>query len=177
MQALVRVATTYESLDAGKGTGIIEKVIDQVNELVAAALVLNGFDVQGYFRNGEFIIMGGNLLNNIAQECGQVLAANANHDFDRARSAAERFQRPEMRLIALSQIVQGLLTSSERIDDRVERSSSFPERVLRVGNPTGPYHRAGRAANLTRPLSTPTTKSTASVARLSLICSARDVRN
>jgi hypothetical protein len=37
--------------------------------------------------------------------------------------------------------------------------------------------RAGRAANLTRPLSTPTTKSTASVASVSLMCSARDVRN
>ena len=114
LQALIRVAANYGSLDVAKSAGVIEKVIDQVNELVAAALVLNGFDVQGYFRNGEFIIAGGNQLNNIVQECGGVLASNASRDFDRARSAAERFQRPEMRLIALSQIAQGLLTSSER---------------------------------------------------------------
>jgi hypothetical protein len=113
LQALVRVAATYGSFDVGKSTGIIEKVIDQVNELVAAALVLNGFDVQGYFRNGEFIIASGNPLNNIAQECGGVLASNASNDFERARSACARFQRPEMRLIALSRIAQGLLTGSD----------------------------------------------------------------
>jgi len=114
LQALIRVATTYVSLDVGRSTAIIEKLIDQVNELVAAALVLNGFDVQGYFRNGEFIISSGNPLNNIAQECGGVLASNANSDFDRARSASARFQRPEMRLAALSRIAQALLTGSDR---------------------------------------------------------------
>jgi hypothetical protein len=114
LQALISIANTYASLDVGKSTGIIERVIDQVNELVTAALVLNGFDVQGYFRNGEFIITGGNPLSNMAYECGRVLASSANRDFDRARSSAERFQRPEMRLIALSQIAQGLLTSSDQ---------------------------------------------------------------
>ena len=113
LQALIRVASGYESLDVNKSTATIEKVIDQVNELVAAAMVLNGFDV-GYFRDGEFVITGGNPLNNIVQECGRVLASTGQKDFDRARSAAERFQRPEMRLVALTQIAQGLLMNDDR---------------------------------------------------------------
>ena len=111
LQAQMQIAGAYEDLDASKSTPIVEKVIDQVNELVSAALVLNGFDVQGYFRSGEFVITGGNPLNNMAQECGRALASGARNDLDRARSAAERFHRPEMRLIALLQIAQAALTS------------------------------------------------------------------
>jgi hypothetical protein len=106
LQALLRIATAYQSLDVGKNASIVERIIDQVNELVAAALVLNGFDVQGYFRNGEFIIAGGNPLNMMAQECGRALATTSNSDFDNARMTAERFHLPEMRLIALLQIAQ-----------------------------------------------------------------------
>lgn len=109
LQALLRIATAYQSLDVGKSASIVERIIDQVNELVAAALVLNGFDVQGYFRNGEFIIAGGNPLNMSAQECGRALATTSNSDFDNARMAAERFRLPEMRLIALLQIAQAAL--------------------------------------------------------------------
>jgi len=111
LQAQLQIARAYEDLDASKSTPIVEKVIDQLNELVTAALVLNGFDVQGYFRSGEFVIAGGNPLNNMAQECGQALGSGARNDLERARSAAERFQRPEMRLIALLQIAQAALTS------------------------------------------------------------------
>jgi len=111
LQAQLQIARAYEDLDASKCTPIVEKVIDQLNELVTAALVLNGFDVQGYFRSGEFVITGGNPLNNMAQECGRALGLGARDDLDRARSATERFQRPEMRLIGLLQIAQAALTS------------------------------------------------------------------
>jgi hypothetical protein len=48
----------------------------------------------------------------MAQECGRVLGGYANKDLDRARSAAERFSRAEMRLIALMQIVQIALSDT-----------------------------------------------------------------
>jgi hypothetical protein len=50
-------------------------------------------------------------MNDMAQECGRALGSGARNDLDRARSTAERFQRPEMRLIALLQIGQAALTS------------------------------------------------------------------
>ena len=106
LQAQLMIAGSYERLEPGRGTPIVEKVIDQTNELVAAAAVLNGFDVMGYFRNDEFVIGGGSPLSMIAEGCGRELGAVARGDIDRARLAAERFQRPEMRLIALLQIAQ-----------------------------------------------------------------------
>lgn len=114
LQAQMQIARAYEGLDATKSPAIVERVIDQVNELVGAALVLNGFDVQGYFRSGEFIITGGNPLNMVAQECGRVLGSNARNDLERAQLAAERFGLPEMRLIALLQIAQAVLTTDGR---------------------------------------------------------------
>jgi hypothetical protein len=109
LQAQMRVANAYAHLDAARGTSIVEGVIDHVNELVEAARVLNGFDVQGYFRSGEFVIKSDNPLSAIAQECGQALATSARENLDQGRTAAERFQRSELRLIALLQIVQAAL--------------------------------------------------------------------
>jgi hypothetical protein len=108
LQAQLMIAGSYERLEPGRSAPIVDKVIDQTNELVAAALVLNGFDVMGYFRNDEFVIAGGSPLNMIAESCGRELGAVARGDLDRARLAAERFQRPEMRLIALLQIAQAI---------------------------------------------------------------------
>ena len=109
LQAQIRIASAYEHLDQSKGTSIVERVIDHVNELFEAARVLNGFDVQGYFRSGEFIIKSDNPLSSMSQECGQVLAANSRDNLDQGRSAAERFQRSELRVVALLQIAKAAL--------------------------------------------------------------------
>ncbi|MFY9557722.1 MAG: hypothetical protein WAV20_07445 [Blastocatellia bacterium] len=111
LQAQLQIAGAYAQLDVNKSAAVVERVIEQVNELSAAALVLNGFDVQHYFRSGEFIINGaGGPLNMIAQESGKRLASVARMEFDRARLAAERYLRPEMRVIALLQIASDALT-------------------------------------------------------------------
>jgi len=114
LQSQIEIAKTYERIDASRSMAIVEGVIDQANELTIAALVLDGFDLQGYFRSGEFIIFSGNPLNMVVQMCGGVLGSHSQTDFDRARSTAERFARPEMRLIALSQIAQAALTSDSK---------------------------------------------------------------
>jgi hypothetical protein len=114
LQALLQIASGYDQLDASKSEAIVERVIDQVNELSAAALVLNGFDVQQYFRGGEFVISGSNQLNMIAQESAQQLGSISHSDFPHARAVAERFQRQEMRVMALLQILQAGLSSDDR---------------------------------------------------------------
>jgi hypothetical protein len=114
LQAKLQIASVYGQLDASKTAAIVESVIDQVNELSAAALVLNGFDLQQYFRGGEFVIGGGNQLNMVAQESARVLGSISRNDFEHARAAAERFQRQEMRVMALLQILQAALTSHDR---------------------------------------------------------------
>jgi len=124
LQAQIMIAGAYQQLDPGRSAPIVESVIDQSNDLVAAALVLDGFDISGYFRNDEFIISNGNPLNMIAETCGRELGAVARGDIDRARLAAERFQRPEMRLIALLQIAQASITN--------DTNASYPVFTLRA---------------------------------------------
>jgi len=109
--AELQISTAYEQLNLSKSAGLVEKAINQLNELAVAALVLNGFDLQQYFRDGELVINGGNQLSQLAQESAQRLGSLSRYDFDRAKSVAEEFQRPEMRIMSLLQIAQAALTS------------------------------------------------------------------
>ena len=110
LQAQIQIATAFEELDASKSAAIVEGVIDKLNELSTAALVLNGFDIQ-YFRDGEFVINDGNQLNMVAQGSAQKLGSISRKEYERARLGAERFQRPEMRVMGLLQIVKVALSA------------------------------------------------------------------
>lgn len=112
--AQLQVSAAYEQVNLSESSGLIEKAINQLNELAVAALVLNGFDLQRYFRDGELVINGGNQLNEIAQESAHRLGSLSRCDFDRAKSVAEEFQRPEMRIMSLLQIAQASLTTDDR---------------------------------------------------------------
>ena len=111
LQAQIQIANAFEELDASKSAAIVAGVIDKLNELSAAALVLNGFDIQQYFRRGEFVINGGNPLSTVAQESAQRLGSISRKEYDRAKLVAERFQRPEMRVMGLLQIAEVALST------------------------------------------------------------------
>jgi hypothetical protein len=110
----LQIANAYEQLNLSRSAGFIEKAVNKLNELALAALVLNGFDLQQYFRNGELVINGGNQLSEMARESAQQLGSLSRHEFDRAKSVAEEFQRPEMRVMALLQIARVALSSDDR---------------------------------------------------------------
>ena len=114
LAAQLQIARLYQQLDSPNGAVIVGTAIEQLNELVAAAVVLNGFDLQQYFRDGEFIVSGGNQLSQIFMEFARGVGWVARTDFDHARLMAEQFQRPEMRVMASVQAVQGGLASDER---------------------------------------------------------------
>ena len=111
MGAQLQIAHVYGQLDPKKQAAIVETVIDCLNELAAAASVLNGFDIEQYFRGGEFVISSGNSLSSWIQQLAGELGSIALDDFDRARALSERFQRREMRAIVLLRIAQEALRS------------------------------------------------------------------
>lgn len=113
LRARLQIATAYEQLNVGKSVELTERTISQLNELAVAAVALNGFDLQQYFRNSELVINSGNSLNEMAQESAQRLGSLSRIDFDRAKSVAEELQRPEMRIMALLQIAQAALTRND----------------------------------------------------------------
>lgn len=111
--AQLQIAQSYERLDVGKCTAMIERVIDRVDELSSAALALSGFDLQGqYFRQGEFVTSVSTPLGNLLQGSARLLGLVSRKNFESSKLVAERFARPEMRITALLAIAEAALGES-----------------------------------------------------------------
>jgi len=106
MENQLRVAELFATIDPKRSFDVLEPGISQLNELLAAAQVLNGFEVEVY-RDGELPLQGGSELGSMISRYGQQLASLAKLDFERAQMTAERFQFAEPRLMAKLAIVQG----------------------------------------------------------------------
>ncbi|HZE71886.1 MAG TPA: hypothetical protein VE135_20445 [Pyrinomonadaceae bacterium] len=104
----LRVAEAFRELEPSRSFEVLEPGIVQLNELLAAASTLSGFEVN-VFRDGELPLEGRNNLIGMISRYGDALAVLAKNDFDRAQSLANRFQFTESRILARMSIVQGLL--------------------------------------------------------------------
>jgi hypothetical protein len=97
--AQLQLARGYSSLDPDQSFAMVQPLIVRINELIAAGTVLDGFDAT-YLKEGEWITPGANALGNLVANLNQTLTMLARVDFDRARSAVDQIERPEVRLIA-----------------------------------------------------------------------------
>jgi hypothetical protein len=104
----LKVAHAFASVDPARSFEILDPGIGQINELLQAASVLSGFEIN-MFRDGEMAIQGGNGLTSTINRYGQELAVLAKTDFERSETLAGRFQFTEPRIMARLAIVQGLL--------------------------------------------------------------------
>ena len=104
----LKVAHAFASVDSARSFEVMEPAITQLNELLQAASVLSGFEIN-MFRDGEMALQGGNGLTAILNRYGQELAVLAKNDFERSETLAGRFQFTEPRIIMRLAIVQGLL--------------------------------------------------------------------
>lgn len=109
MNALLMLARLYFRLDPQRGLELIEPLIDQFNEMSAAAVALNNFVGQQFYQDGELSMQNGNTLGNIATQLIGVCGSIAVSDFDRAKATADRLQRPEVRLAAYLAIAQNAI--------------------------------------------------------------------
>lgn len=105
MNMLFEMASAYLRLDPKRGFEIIEPLVDQFNEMSAAAMILNGFGQQ-FFHSGELIMQNGSSLAAVANQLMNTLGSFAVWDFDRAKALADRLQRPEVRLAVYLGIAQ-----------------------------------------------------------------------
>jgi hypothetical protein len=105
-QMLLAIIHSDEKND--RGLAIMESLMPKLNELVASAAKLDGYDTR-YLRDGEWNMTAegelGSLLTWLAQKAGHF----AWCDFDRAVSVAGQFERPEIRMMAQSKLAQGIL--------------------------------------------------------------------
>jgi hypothetical protein len=125
----LRVADAFKDIEPDRSFEIIEPGIMQLNELLAAAATLNGFEVN-VFRDGEMPFQGGNGLSAMVARYGQRLGALATKDFERAQTLANRFQLSEPRIVARLAIVRSLLglEPAVNVNGRRFRQEAFTRR-------------------------------------------------
>ena len=104
----LKVAHAFANVDPARSFEVLDPGISQLNELLSAASVLSGFEIN-MFRDGEMTIQSGNGLTATLNRYGQELALLARKDFDRSETLASRFQFSEARIMIRLAIVQGLL--------------------------------------------------------------------
>lgn len=139
--AQLDVARAYARFDQEESFKMVESAIDQVNEMIAAAAIINGFG-QDSFREGELKPQGGFLWNELVVRCASELAALAPLDFERASSDVQRFQRTDARTTAQVYLAQGLLTTLKS-DEQKNDSTPMKGRVIRGGISIAPVIRVG----------------------------------
>lgn len=120
----IKVADAYASLEPKHSFEIMDMGINQLNELLNAATVLNGFEVD-MFKDGELSLRSDSDLVGMVARYGQELASLAKIDFENARSTADRFQLPEPRMNARLSIVQSILGTQPMANLNNRRNPNF----------------------------------------------------
>jgi len=99
MIALLEVVRAFSRYDSKRAFEILDPLIDQFNELSAAARVLDGFGYDA-FEDGELSFYNGGSVASIAAQLSRTLATLALINFDQAKAASDRIRLPEVRLKA-----------------------------------------------------------------------------
>ncbi len=104
----LKVASAFRGIDDARSFEVLEPGINQLNELLSAAAVLSGFEVN-VFSGGEMPMQGGTGLTDMVRKYSQEIARLAATDFERAQTLANRFQFTESRIVARMAISRALL--------------------------------------------------------------------
>jgi hypothetical protein len=97
MYNLLALAGVFARYDVNQAFEIVEPLVDQFNEVSAAAVTMNGFD-RDYYREGELITSNENPIAQMADQFSDTLATLAMFDFDRAKTTAEGLNRFDVRI-------------------------------------------------------------------------------
>jgi len=120
----LRVAEIFASIEPKRSFEVLEPGIGQLNELLAAAQVLSGFEVE-VFRDGELPLQASSELGRMIARYGQQLASLAKSDFEMAQITADKFQFAEPRLLAKLMIVQNAFGVPRTSLDNNRRFDNF----------------------------------------------------
>ena len=105
MHNLLTLARVFARYDVNQAFEIVEPLLDQFNELSAAAVTMNGFD-RDYYREGELINSNENPVAHMANHFSDTLATLAMFDFDRAKTTADGLNRLDVRIRVFLLIAQ-----------------------------------------------------------------------
>lgn len=97
MYALLAIGRAFAPIDSTRAFEIVDPLVDQFNEISAAAVVLNGFGQQ-FYRDNEVIMNNGNVVGETGNQLATTLSTLAQFNFDRAKSVADRIRLVDVRI-------------------------------------------------------------------------------
>ena len=111
----LHIADAYARFDAGAAFELVESSIGRLDELMDAAVMLDGFG-QESFTDGELKpqTQGGHVWHDLLNRCAQTLATLAFADFGRASAAAGKFRRADARSVAKLSLASHVLNTHAR---------------------------------------------------------------
>lgn len=124
---LLVVARAYAAIEPARAFELLEPLIDQANEMISAAALLDRFGSgQGLFRKGEMVLNPGFVTaSNMFTQYGRELGALARADFARTKAVADRLQRTEVRLMARLLLAQSVLSDRLGTTDEEDAGMGF----------------------------------------------------
>ncbi len=133
------LAGGYAELDAEKAFPLLENTVYRLNDTISAFIKVGEFiDVSGsMIQNGEVQLgmFGGRLTKDLMgtlNNSNAILLNLAKQDFDRTRSLANKFERPEVQIMAKMLILRSVLEQNKEEKEQKEMpkgelTSSPPE--------------------------------------------------
>jgi hypothetical protein len=112
MEALLEIARAFGPYDSKRSFEIIDPLIDQFNDLCAAAQTLKGFGSE-FFEDDELEVEGEGSLAQIAGQLSDVLGSMALINFDRAKASSDKLRLPEVRLHVQLGIAEQTITGKQ----------------------------------------------------------------
>lgn len=113
LNALFEIARAFSRYDSKRSFDIVDPLIDQINEICAAARTMEGFGVDN-FDDEELNLQNGSVLATAVTRMSQLLGTLAVTNFERAKAGADRLRLPEVRLKAYLDIAQQSISGPVR---------------------------------------------------------------
>jgi hypothetical protein len=114
MNALFEIARAFTRYDSKRSFEIVEPLIDQINDICAAARTMEGFGSENYDENEELNLQTGNNVAQMVKQMSNSLGTLAITNFERAKADADRLRLPEVRLNAYLDIAQQTIMGASR---------------------------------------------------------------
>ena len=105
MFVLLELARAFSRYDLKRSYEILDPLVDQLNDICAAAHTLDGFGMD-FYQDDELDLHNGNNVGNLVVQMSTALGSLAITNFERAKAASDRLRLPEVRLRAYLDIAQ-----------------------------------------------------------------------
>ncbi len=126
--ALLMFMLAYALVEPAKAFAIIEPIVDRANDDISKLLLLDKIVKSGATKNGEIMLSQPRMpLDFEMLKYGPGVVALANADFSRTKALADRFQRPELRILARLLLAQSILRSLEASPTNAQQSNTQPQ--------------------------------------------------